>query len=55
MAYWPAEAAAGYSLILRQWICSSRDGISPSGVRIWMSIASSVAARRAESVPAMPR
>ena len=29
-----AAACCGYSLILDQWICSSRDGNSPSGVRI---------------------
>ena len=42
------------ALILHQWICSSRDGTMPSGVRIWTSIASSVACRFAESMPSMP-
>ena len=27
-------AALGYSLIFIQWICNSREGISPSAVRI---------------------
>jgi hypothetical protein len=29
-----AAAALGYSLIFIQWICNSRDEISPSGVRM---------------------
>ena len=41
-----ATGWTGISEILRQWICRSREGkIRPSGVRIWMSIWSSVAAR----------
>ena len=45
---------ANVALILRQWICSSRDGMMPSGVRICTSIASSVEGRFAESMPSMP-
>ena len=52
---WPACACCGYSLIFIQWICNSRDGRTrPSAVRIWIVIWSSVAARFAESEPAIP-
>ena len=42
-----AAACCGYSLIRYQWICSSREGKSPSAVRICTVIMSSVGSRLA--------